>query len=112
MMPQADLTQVAAFQNACKQLWEAGVLSNETLLKNYGIDVQTEFDKKKKEIAAGQQEVFVKPGASSNDNVGDENSGTIGRPTLDDSERQSDPGNSETGRQPKPSSEEGSEAQQ
>lgn len=112
MMPQADLTQVAAFQSACKQLWDAGVLSNETLLKNYGIDVETEFEKKKKEIAAGQREVFVKPGTLSNDNIGEGNSGTVGRPTLDDSERQSDPANSVTGRQPKPSSPEGSEAQQ
>lgn len=107
VMPQADLTQVAAFQNACKQLWDAGVLSNETLLKNYGISVDTEFEKKKKEIAEGQQEVFVKPGSSSNDTTG-----KTGRPTLDDSERQSDPGNSETGRNPKPSSENGSEKQE
>jgi len=112
VMPNADLTQVAAFQSACKQLWEAGVLSNETLLKNYGIDVNTEFEKKKQEISAGQNAVFVKPGSSLNDNVGDDNSGKIGRPTLDDSERQSDPGNSETGRNEKPSRPQGSEKQE
>ena len=106
-MPNADLTQVAAFQNACKQLWDAGVLSNETLLKNYGIDSVTEFEKKKKEADAGQNEVFVKPGSAPK-----ENEGTIGRPTLDDSERNSDPGRSETGRNPKPSRPEGSEAQE
>lgn len=106
-MPTADLTQVASFQNACKQLWDSGVLSNETLLKNYGIDVDTEFEKKKKEIESGQDEVFTKPGSKTNNNEG-----TIGRPTLDDSERQSDPGNSETGRNPKPSSENGSEKQE
>lgn len=113
VMPNADLTQVAAFQNACKQLWDAGVLSNETLLKNYGIDSETEFEKKKKEIKAGQNEVFMKPGTNVNqeqDNDNGEN--LVGRPTLDDSERQSDPGNSETGRNPKPSSEEGSEKQE
>lgn len=114
-MPNADLTQVAAFQSTCKQLWDAGVLSDETLLKNYGIDVETEFEIKKKEISAGYPEVFVKPGSvntqNTSDNEGD-NEGKIGRPTLDDSERQSDPGNSETGRQPKPSSEEGSEKQE
>ena len=112
-MPNADLTQVAAFQSACKQLWDAGVLSNETLLKNYGIDSQTEFDKKKKEIQAGQQEVFIKPGTSPASNNNDNGSdGKKGRPTLDDNERQSDPENSETGRNPKPSSENGSEKQE
>lgn len=116
VMPKADLTQVAAFQNACKQLWDSGVLSNETLLKNYGINVETEFEKKKKEIAAGHRDVFVKPGTNpvaqnTNTDSGDEDN-PVGRPTMDDGERQSDPGNSETGRAPKPSSEEGSEAQE
>lgn len=108
VMPQADLTQVAAFQNVCKQLWEAGVLSDQTLLSNYGIDVETEYARKKREIDAGYREVFVKPGSVS---VND-NDGKAGRPTMDDSERQSDPGNSETGRQPKPSNESGSDAQE
>ncbi len=36
---------------------------------------------------------------------------TVGRPTLSDEERQSDPYNSVTGRLPKPSNPEGSEAQ-
>lgn len=110
MMPVADLTQVAAFQNACKQLWEAGVLSDETLLRNYGIDVETEFNKKKKEIDAGYRDVFVKPGSNSINNNGEEKS--PGRPAMDDNERQSDPGNSETGAQPKPSREQGSEPQE
>lgn len=107
VMPNADLTQVAAFQNSCKQLWDSGVLSNRTYLKNYGIDVDTEYELKKKEIEAGQMDVFVKPGTQS---TGEDN--PVGRPAMDDSERQSDPGNSETGRQPKPSSENGSEKQE
>ena len=35
-----------------------------------------------------------------------------GRPTLDNEERHSDPSKSQTGRQPKPSNPEGSEAQE
>lgn len=113
-MPTADLTQVAAFQNACKQLWDSGILSNETYLKNYGINVNTEYELKKKEIEQGQMEVFVKPGTQQNTNTTNTTNtdNPVGRPTLDDSERQSDPGNSETGRAPKPSSEEGSEKQE
>lgn len=113
-MPVADLTQVAAFQNACKQLWDAGVLSTKTYLKTYGIDDEAEFDQKKSEQAAGYDEVFVKPGTTVTKEEKEETDGDnpVGRPTMDDSERQSDPGNSETGRQPKPSSEEGSEKQE
>ena len=113
-MPIADLTQVAAFQSACKQLWDSGILSNKTLLDNYGIDVETEFEQKKKEIAAGQNEVFLKPGVKQTEtnNTNTDSDNPVGRPTLDDSERQSDPGNSETGRAPKPSNEGGSDAQE
>lgn len=114
-MPTSDLTQVAAFQSECMKLWESGVLSTRTLLENYHIDIETEFERKKKEIADGKTEVFVAPGKStsndsdnSNDNDGNV---TIGRPKLDDSERNSDEGNARTGAQPKPSRPEGSEAQ-
>ena len=44
-------------------------------------------------------------------NQTEETTETIGRPTLDDSERASDPAKSMTGRAPKPSNPEGSEAQ-
>lgn len=111
-MPIADLTQVASFQSACKSLWDAGVLSNKTLLENYHIDSETEFEQKKKEIAQGQNEVFVKPGMGSNNtSTGDDGDTKIGRPTMEDSKRNSDPSKSETGRNPKPSNPEGSEAQ-
>lgn len=110
-MPIADLTQVAAFQNACKQLWDSGMLSNKTLLDCYGIDIDSEFEQKKKEIEQGQNEVFVKPGNSvTADNINDGDN-PVGRPTLEDGDRQSDPANSQTGRAPKPSREGGSEEQ-
>ena len=112
-MAECDLTQIGAFQNACMKLWEAGVLSSKTLLENYHIDMQTEYELKKQENESGITETFVKPGINQADTQpSGDNGDTVGRPTLDDSERQSDPGNSETGRQPKPSNEEGSEAQE
>lgn len=111
-MAECDLTQIGAFQNACMKLWEAGVLSTKTLLNHYHIDMETEYELKKDEIDSGKNDVFVKPGINQADTVESSGSGdTIGRPTLDDSERQSDPGNSVTGRAPKPSSENGSEEQ-
>lgn len=112
-MPECDLTQIGAFQNACMKLWEAGVLSTKTLLDNYNIDMETEYELKKQEIDSGKNEVFVKPGINqANDTPSGDNGDKVGRPTLNDSERESDPGNSETGRQPKPSNEDGSEAQE
>lgn len=114
VMPECDLTQVAAFQAECQHLYDMGVLSVQTLLDAHGVNIETEFERKKKEIDEGKTEVFVAPGkvaAKTNDGGGDENT-SRGRPTLDDNERESDPGNSETGRQPKPSVPEGSEPQE
>lgn len=116
VMPTSDLTQVAAFQNECMKLYEKGVLSTRSLLEAYHVDIDTEFERKKQEIDDGKADVFVAPGKTAETNTGTNNNEsenvTIGRPTLDDSERNSDPGNSVTGRQPKPSSQEGSEAQE
>lgn len=115
-MPVADLTQVAAFQSACKQLWDAGALSTKTYLRTYGIDADAEFEQKKSEKEAGYDDVFTKPGTTTTKETGSntdsDGDNPVGRPTMDDSERNSDPGNSETGRQPKPSSESGSEKQE
>ena len=114
-MPTTDLTQVAAFQTECMNLYEKGVLSARTLLDAHGVDIDTEFERKKEELKSGMTDVFVAPGKSAttttNNPSGDEDV-PVGRPTLDDNERQSDPGNSETGRQPKPSVPEGSEPQE
>lgn len=106
-MPVSDLTKVAAFQDACMKLWESGMLSRKTLMETYDLDVQMEYERKKKELEEGYEDVFVKPGTKQNNEPGE--TGQRGRPTMSDDERQSDPGNSETGRQPKPSSENGSE---
>lgn len=112
-MAECDLTQIGAFQDACMKLWEAGVLSTKTLLDQYHIDMNTEYEQKKLENDSGITETFVKPGINQADteHSGD-NGDTVGRPTLSDGDRQSDPGNSATGRNPKPSNESGSEAQE
>lgn len=113
VMPTSDLTQVAAFQNECMKLYEKGVLSVKTLLSSYNIDIDTEYERKKKELEDGKAEVFVMPGRSSNKEETNPSSedAMIGRPAMDDGERSSDPGNAATGRQPKPSNPEGSEEQ-
>ena len=109
VMPTSDLTQVDAFQSECMNLYEKGVLSVRTLLEAHNIDINTELDRKKEEAQNGVADMFAAPGKGSSSESDDS---TIGRPTLDDSERKSDPGNSETGRAPKPSAPEGSEEQE
>lgn len=114
-MPTSDLTQVDAFQSECMKLYEKGVISIQTLLDAHNLDLKTEYDRRKKEKET-MGDVFDVPGndGSTNDNNNNNNdseNAPVGRPTLDDSDRESDPGNSETGRAPKPSAPEGSEEQ-
>lgn len=108
--PPVDLSGSKAFQDACFKLWKEGVVSHQTLLQTYGYDIGQEVERKKQEISSGITEI-MKPEKDKSEESPNEESSTIGRPTLDDSERKSDPAKSITGRQPKPSNESGSDAQ-
>lgn len=117
--PPVDLTGNKAFQDACMKLWEKGMLSNETLLQTYGYDMGQEVERRKVEDAKGIPDTLTPPkttyttnDGSTTSNNGSDDTVTVGRPTLDDSERNSDPSKSITGRQPKGSNPEGSEAQE
>ena len=114
VMPITDLTKVAAFQEACMDLWESGNLSHRTMLEAHGVDADMEYERMKQEKENGYDDVFVKPGSSNkqDDNDTSGNNTGRGRPTLDDSDRNSSTDNSETGRNPKPSSPNGSEKQE
>lgn len=122
--PPVDLSGSKAFQEACLKLWEKGVVSNKTLLQTYGYDIGQEVERKKQEQSDGTAEILTpfekengnenkssssSSGNSGNDDVSGDEDVKIGRPTLDDSERNSDPSKSITGRQPKGSRPEGSE---
>lgn len=107
VFPPVDLTGSKAFQDACMRLWEKGMLSHETLLQTYGYDMGQEIERRKNEEKKGVYEVLI-PQDKVVQNTTNEGTGTIGRPTLDDSERHSDPAKSVTGRQPKGSNPEGS----
>ena len=140
--PPVDLSGSKQFQEACYKLWTDGMVSYETLMTAYGLDMDQEYERKRKEKVEGMNEVFVNPEDMMNQgtdydtedgnhdgmvayrrngrtywrrnpsrNQTEETTETIGRPTLDDSERASDPAKSMTGRAPKPSNPEGSEAQ-
>jgi len=110
--PPVDLSGSKAFQDACTKLWEKGLISDRTLMQTYGYDIGQEVERKKREKADGTQDILVpREGAKAGTGTSSDSSGTVGRPTLDDSERKSDPAKSVTGRQPKGSNPEGSQPQ-
>lgn len=128
--PPVDLSGNKAFQESCLKLWEKGMVSNETMLQTYGYDIKQEEERLKNEQSKGMFETFVPPAkrqggddgstqstegggtqSSQNEKLLEVEEKTVGRPTLDDSERMSDPAKSVTGRQPKGSNPEGSEEQ-
>ena len=107
--PPVDLTGSKSFQETCVKLWEKGMLSDETLLQVHGYDIGQEAERRKVEKQKGLEDV-LSPRATAKTSTEDE-SKAKGRPTMDDTERNSDPSKSVTGRQPKGSNPEGSEAQ-
>ena len=100
--PPVDLAGSQKFQEVCRQLWEKGVVSTKTMLQTHGYDMEQEEERKKsdppRENAAKESE----------SDSSDSGQAKRGRPTMDDTERSSDPMKSLTGKQPKPSSPESS----
>ena len=101
--PPVDLTGSGKLYETCLNLWKSGVLSTKTMLDIHGYDMDQEVERRQKENENGTTDLLTPRDAKD-----DESTGTPGRPALDDSERQSDPADAQTGRQPKPSSPEGS----
>lgn len=83
------------------ELWEHGVLSTQTMMELNGYSVDVEKKRREKEASSGIDEV-LKPRDETTKST------DPGRPNLDDTERKSDPAATERGKQPKPSSPEGS----
>ncbi len=100
--PPVDLAGSQKFQEVCRQLWEKGVVSTKTMLQTHGYDMEQEEERKKSDPPR-QNEVKV-----STPEPSDSGQAKRGRPTMDDTERSSDPAKAATGKQPKPSNPEGS----
>lgn len=105
-----DMSGRKAMQEAGMRLWSDGVLSSRSLMEIYGYDMNQEVSRRRSELDEGIDDVlrnrnfkqdFVKEDKDNPD-------AKTGRPTMDDSERTSDPGSAQTGKQPKPSSPDGS----
>lgn len=101
--PPVDLTDSQRFQEVCRDLWQKGVVSTRTLLQTHGYDMDQEMERKK---AEGPVTSPVENSAAQDASNGGEDK--QGRPEMDDTERNSDPLKSQTGKQPKPSNPEGS----
>lgn len=106
--PPVDLSGSKAFQEACLRLWEKGVVSHETLLQAYGYDMKQEVERRKSEEEKGVNAALESRNGKASEAESSNDDAKIGRPELDDSERTSDPAKAITGKQPKPSNEEGS----
>lgn len=100
--PPVDLAGSQKFQEVCRQLWEKGVVSTKTMLQTHGYDMEQEEERKKSDPPRQNEIKDHMPEAS------DSGQAKRGRPTMDDTERSSDPTKAATGKQPKPSNPEGS----
>lgn len=108
LMP-IDLSGTSKFQKTCYDLWKDGCLSTETLLQVHGFDFKQEAARKTKELEEGTYELLNKECFEQNHSDDcNESEGKVGRPEMTDDERTSDPSKAMTGKQPKPSSPEGS----
>lgn len=111
--PPVDLTGSGKFYETCLNLWKEGVLSTKTMMDAYGFDLEQEYKRRSFEDHSGVTDTMLprqetQNEESSSDDTGDTAIVKVGRPTMTDDERQSDPADAMTGRQPKPSSPDGS----
>lgn len=99
-----------AMREKCLELWTKGTISTKTMMRTQGYSYETEKVQREKEASDGTDEILCPRDSKQTNETTNETK--QGRPTIDDSERQSDPSKSSTGRAPKPSNPDGSEAQE
>lgn len=97
-----DMSGKKALREQCLNLWQQGVVSTKTMMEAHGYSIDTESKQREKEKSDGYDDTLSPRGTTAS------SENKAGRPTLDDSERTSDPEKSETGKEPKPSNPEGS----
>lgn len=117
-----DMNGKKALREACRALWDLGLVSTKTLMETNGYSLDVEKAQREKEQSDGTDEIMrprdedVNDAGSADDagtNTEDNKDGKInketrGRKTMDDDERHSDPDAAQRGKMPKPSNPEGS----
>lgn len=98
-----DMAGKKALREACGDLWEKGVISTKTFLDTNGYSIDIEKAQREKEFRDGTDKAFV---GRNQKTVGGGDG--AGRPELDNEDKSSNPDNSASGKQPKPSNPEGS----
>ena len=97
-----------ALREKAIELWEKGVISTDHMLNAQGYSLEMERENREKEQSDGTDEVMAPRQVAGKTTTDATTNNKVGRPTMEDDERKSDPKDSETGKQPKPSSPEGS----
>lgn len=92
-----------ALREKCNELWQNGVVSTQTMMETNGYSIDREKERREQELKDGTDKTFIPRDQKASDSTEKQ-----GRPELDDSERTSDPDAAQRGKQPKPSSPEGS----
>lgn len=93
-----------ALREKCVELWEKGVLSTKTMMETNGYSLEVERTQRQKEASEGTDKALAPREVTNSANT----ESKAGRPTVDDSERKSDPEAALRSKQPKPSNDEGS----
>ena len=95
-----------ALREKCNELWQNGVVSTQTMMQTNGYSLDIEKERREKEASDGTDKTLFARQTKATQST--ESNEKQGRPELDETERKSDPDASERGKQPKPSSPEGS----
>jgi hypothetical protein len=103
-MKPLDMSGRKALRETCLSLWEKGTVSTKTMMEMHGYSVEKEKRQREAEAKDGTDAAL----ADRNQTQQSDTDGDLGRPTMDDGERNSDPSKSESGAQPKPSNPDGS----
>ena len=98
-----DMSGKKALRETCKELWEKGAISTQTMLETHGYSMEKEIEYRENEAKKADAVLCPREETVSNNTSSD-----VGRPEMDDSERMSDPDSAQRGRQPKPSNPDGS----
>ena len=109
-----DMTGRKALREACTELWQQGLVSTRTMMETQGYSLDKEKAQREKEKEDGTDEVMQPRDTQAGSAESDPNNDNvkIGRPTVDDDERESDPENAIRSKQPKPSNPDGSESEE
>ena len=95
-----------ALREKALELWKNGAISTDRMMKTHGYSLEIERRNRVKEKQDGTDNIMIP-----RDNIyssSHESDAKVGRPTMDDTERTSDPESAIRGKQPKPSNPEGS----